>query len=155
VVEPPDPSEVAAVVDAPAPVDAAVEVQYTEVPGGPLGPRTARRWATEQLSGRLGYEPLFNVQILISELVTNAVRHGRVSENDFIKVAMTLGNRLLRVEVRDRGGGFERPETPEARDDGGGNGFVLLHRLTSRWGVIPGDGALVWFELDLPAGEAV
>jgi hypothetical protein len=52
----------------------------------------------------------------------------------------------LRIEVCDQGPGFTRPDAPRTRADGGGNGLMLLDRLSSAWGVSGDDGTCVWFE---------
>jgi signal transduction histidine kinase len=82
----------------------------------------------------------------VSELVTNAVRHGgaRVPA-DAVAVHAALRDGSLRIEVTDRGAGFD-PGGHGPRADGG-YGLQLLDRLATRWGVTGGDSVTVWAEL--------
>jgi len=85
--------------------------------------------------------------VLLSELVTNAVRHGGATPDVPVRVDTSIGPRTLRVEVRDPGRGFRNNRiAPGAH---GGFGLRVLERSASRWGVEAGEATLVWFELDL------
>lgn len=132
-------------------VDAVVS-QRLELPGGPLAPARARAWATERLAGHLAGQQLLDVAVLVSELVTNAVRHGGAGPDETIVVHLALAPEVLRVEVCDRGPGFDPPAVPRRRSEGGGNGLVLLSRLSTSWGVAGDDGTCVWFERALQRG---
>ena len=82
--------------------------------------------------------------VLVTELVTNAVRHAAPST---IVVHLAAAERIVRVEVCDDGPGFVPEQRPPGPD--GGFGMVLLRSLADRWGVDTDDGTCVWFELDL------
>jgi anti-sigma regulatory factor (Ser/Thr protein kinase) len=85
--------------------------------------------------------------IVVSELVTNAIRHGGArSPADEVGVHAALRDAALRLEVTDPGPGFE-PGGHGPRPDGG-YGLHLLDRLATRWGVTGGDPVTVWVELD-------
>lgn len=89
------------------------------------------------------------LRLLVSELVTNAVRHAGATAP--VELDVGIGRERIRIEVHDGGGGFRRA-TPRPRDAGegyGGYGLFLVERLASRWGVDTGAGTRVWFELDL------
>lgn len=90
------------------------------------------------------------LRLLVSELVTNSVRHVAGSPQP-VELAVRIGAREIRVEVRDGGAGFE-PGKPEPRGADGGFGLYLVERMASRWGVDTQDGTRVWFELDLAPG---
>jgi anti-sigma regulatory factor (Ser/Thr protein kinase) len=90
------------------------------------------------------------LRLLVSELVTNSVRHVTGSPQP-VELAVWIGARAIRVEVRDGGTGFE-PGKPEPRGADGGFGLFLVERMASRWGVDTQDGTRVWFELDLAPG---
>lgn len=90
-------------------------------------------------------------ELLVSELVTNSVRHAHLRERDAIEVRMTLGRRL-RVEVLDAGPGFRWSTAGPHTDDAGGFGLVLLGRLAESWGIGAGPPACVWFELAIGHG---
>jgi anti-sigma regulatory factor (Ser/Thr protein kinase) len=91
------------------------------------------------------------LRLLVSELVTNSIRHVSGSDRP-IELAVQIGARAIRVEVRDGGSGFE-PGKPEPRGADGGFGLFLVERMASRWGVDTRDGTRVWFELDLATGR--
>ena len=100
----------------------------------------------ELLAPYLAQRDLQDVEVLVSELVTNAVRHGHLSEDDTIVVHLAIGADVLRVEVCDPGPGFERPAVLRPRASGGGHGLRLVDRLSASWGVAGDDGTCVWFE---------
>ena len=84
--------------------------------------------------------------IVVSELVTNAVRHGGAQgPGAIVRVDAALLDGLLRVEVSDPGPGFE-PGGHGPRSDGG-YGLHLLDRLAARWGVAGTEPVTVWVEL--------
>jgi anti-sigma regulatory factor (Ser/Thr protein kinase) len=87
------------------------------------------------------------VDLLTSELVTNAVRHGARDPHEAILVTALRTDGAVRVEVCDEGAaGFESRPHPTDLLEAGGNGFVLIDALASRWGVQPGTPTCVWFE---------
>jgi anti-sigma regulatory factor (Ser/Thr protein kinase) len=85
--------------------------------------------------------------IVVSELVTNAIRHGGApAASDELGIHAALFPQALRIEVTDPGPGFE-PGGHGPRPDGG-YGLHLLDRIATRWGVTGGDPVTVWVELD-------
>jgi anti-sigma regulatory factor (Ser/Thr protein kinase) len=88
-----------------------------------------------------------DVRLLVSELVTNAVRHGGLRPDDEVHVHVIATAEAVRVEVTDPGRGFDPAAVPRPHDTGG-YGLYLVQRLADRWGVEPDDGVSVWFELD-------
>lgn len=112
------------------------------------------RHALDRFSGSVPERRLRDVRLLVSELVTNAVRHAGLSAGDRIRLLVQLHDAVLRVEVHDPGTGFElRPAEPDpARASGWG--LYLVDELADRWGMEGGDraGTRIWFELD---GEPV
>jgi serine/threonine-protein kinase RsbW len=84
--------------------------------------------------------------LLVSELVTNAIRHARGS--DAITLELQAAGTLLRIEVQDADPRWPQPRTP-AWFDASGFGFVLVDALASKWGVREtATGKAVWAELD-------
>lgn len=84
------------------------------------------------------------LELLVSELVTNAVVHAGSPVE--LEVDVTAGEQL-RVRVRDEG-----PGTPILRHVGpmaeGGRGLDLINATSQRWGVEPAEGGkYVWFEM--------
>ena len=85
------------------------------------------------------------VCLLVSEVVTNSVRHAGLNGRDRIVLAARLAREFVRVEVRDSGPGFD----PEVRHEVSGYGLRMVDMLASRWGVDRDEkGCRVWFEVD-------
>lgn len=122
-------------------------------PGGEQAPRLARHAVREHLEGRLDEDTAYDIHVVVSELVANAVRHGGAGGRDEVGVSLTVSPERVRVEVVDPGPGFEPPERPEAHPTVGGRGLVLLDRMTRRWGVSREGESRVWFEVDRPDGD--
>jgi anti-sigma regulatory factor (Ser/Thr protein kinase) len=116
------------------------------LPGGALAPAAAREALADALRGRLGESAEADALIVLSELVTNAIRHGGArTPNDELSVHAALLAGALRIEVTDPGPGFE-PGGHGPRADGG-YGLHLLDRLANRWGVTGAEPVTVWVEL--------
>jgi anti-sigma regulatory factor (Ser/Thr protein kinase) len=112
------------------------------------------RHALDDLGAEMSNERIRDVQLLVSELVTNAVRHANLADGDVIGLVIELADDSLRVEVHDPGGGFvpSAPSPDPARPSGWG--LYLVAELADRWGVDSDDSTLVWFELDRRAAAA-
>jgi anti-sigma regulatory factor (Ser/Thr protein kinase) len=86
-------------------------------------------------------------ELVVSELATNAVIHGRT---DFRLEVDRMGDRI-RIACFDAGGGWPC-RRPPAGDSVTGRGLRIVDHLADRWGVIWTDpGKVVWAELELPA----
>jgi serine/threonine-protein kinase RsbW len=86
--------------------------------------------------------------LLVSELVTNAVRHAETGGSALVLRLETAGS-WLRIEVHDADPRVPQPRTPD-RLDGSGFGFVLIEALADNWGVREATiGKAVWAELDM------
>jgi anti-sigma regulatory factor (Ser/Thr protein kinase) len=107
------------------------------------------RDAAGRFDRHLSDRRLGDLRLLVSELVTNAIRHAGLRAQDVIRVHLSIAGAHLRVEVWDPGAGFE-PGTPDPDlTDPGGWGLYLVDQLAARWGVESGEQTLVWFELEL------
>jgi anti-sigma regulatory factor (Ser/Thr protein kinase) len=85
-----------------------------------------------------------DAELLVSELVTNAVLHARSAT----RVTIERDDTRVRISVCD-----DSPARPRLRDYGPdavtGRGLVIVDRLARRWGVDPSDaGKCVWFEIE-------
>jgi anti-sigma regulatory factor (Ser/Thr protein kinase) len=110
------------------------------------------RLALDRLAGRVPARRMRDLRLLVSEVVTNAVRHAGLREGDRIRLRVDVADRHVRVEVHDPGHGFRprRPKPDPARASGWG--LYLVDELADRWGVDgDGPGTRVWFELDRAA----
>jgi anti-sigma regulatory factor (Ser/Thr protein kinase) len=106
----------------------------------------AARKALDGFDGLIDRTVWEDLRLLVTELVTNGVRHG--SKRGAVEVAVALNDEKVRVEVSDAGRGFDPPDAPMPRSDGtGGWGLQLVDRVASTWGVNVNDGTCVWFEL--------
>jgi anti-sigma regulatory factor (Ser/Thr protein kinase) len=92
--------------------------------------------------------------LLVSEIVSNSVRHAGLGATDAIEVRIRGSRSMLHVDVIDPGPGFQfEPARRPSRE--GGWGLWLLDRLATRWGVEHGDTTRVWFELARPVSASV
>jgi anti-sigma regulatory factor (Ser/Thr protein kinase) len=107
-------------------------------------PTVARRRLVERFGADLENHALHDAELLTSELVTNAVLHGRGP----IELIALLDETHLTVDVTDHGGGFERTaREPRDLDAVGGHGLNIVDAVASRWGIQRGRSR-VWFELE-------
>ena len=90
-----------------------------------------------------------DLMLLLSELVTNAVRHSGAGHGAPIHIEIREGDDSVHVVVTDAGDGFDRPDRLEPDlSRTGGLGLVLVDRLARAWGTRQtAEGSLVWFEL--------
>ncbi|MGW0709033.1 SpoIIE family protein phosphatase [Streptomyces sp. NPDC002643] len=123
------------------------DVAYWFLEPEEMAPGRARRLARHALS-RWGLEELSDsVELLISEVVTNAVRYATRPVT-----LRLLRTDVLRCEVTD-----DVPQLPRLRQaratDEGGRGLYLVNRLAKRWGATRlSAGKVVWFELNRSGG---
>jgi anti-sigma regulatory factor (Ser/Thr protein kinase) len=116
---------------------------------------SAARKALASLNGDLhlvSSERLQDVQLLTSELVTNAIRH---SDSDDVSMVVRSSPTNLRVEVANAGAGFDALALAEpSHETAGGWGLRIVELIAHRWGVEPSaEGVEVWFEVDRPRSE--
>lgn len=118
------------------------------LPTDTTAPRRARAFLEEAHCDDHSAEVLDDAKLLVSELVTNAYRHGVAP----IELGVAcVGRRELEVRVRDAGteGAF-RHRTASAEDESG-RGLSLVDLLSRSWGTYSGpDGKEVWFRLVSP-----
>lgn len=122
-----------------------------EFAGEPTSPAAARSFAKKAvaalLAGAVPQSLCDDLELVVSELVTNAVRAGSPT----IGVTVELVRGRVVVRVSDRAGGW--PHERQSRlDDVGGRGLPLVSALSAAWGVqLADDGKVVWAELDVPS----
>jgi len=121
--------------------------QTRTLPAIPATVAEARRWVASVAADLLEAGQAEKLRLVISEIVTNALRHGEESRR--IDVAVTPKPEFLCVQVTDDGPGLvPRPRALQP-DTEGGFGLFFVEQLTRRWGVTREDKRTrVWFELD-------
>ncbi|MFI8353544.1 ATP-binding SpoIIE family protein phosphatase [Streptomyces cyaneofuscatus] len=113
-------------------------------------PATARLLVRDRLQGwGLDEDTVDATELIVSELVTNAVRYGTPP----LRLRLLLDTSLT-CEVHD--GSTASPHLRHARTvDEGGRGLFIVSRLAAHWGARHGpDGKVLWTEQDLPGGGA-
>ena len=112
--------------------------------GDELAPRQARRQVAA-LGSDLARPVLDTTQLLVTELVTNSVRHAGA---DAVDLAVSVDPARVRVEVTNPGAPFEPRRREEAEEPNPGWGLFLVDELSDAWGVEGDQGCQrVWFEL--------
>ena len=118
----------------------------------PAAATTARVEVTARLAARLGAGALEDVRLLVTELMTNALRHGGLRPGDRVSVKASIDQDVVRIEVSDPGrDGEVAAREPGPR--GGGYGLYLVEQLARRWGVDRREGTTVWCELSPKSGR--
>jgi anti-sigma regulatory factor (Ser/Thr protein kinase) len=103
----------------------------------------ARRLVTEAVRDAGAPSLAETAQLLVSEVVTNAVLHA----TGHVRVEVSCLGGRLRVRVGDDSSALPERRN-HAEDATTGRGLVLIEALSSAWGVeVDGDGKTVWFEL--------
>lgn len=127
----------------------AAEKISVEFEAGPTAAAAARN-ALLALEGRMDEALLSDVRLLVSELVTNSVRHAEIAPHAHVWMEVRVTPNTVRVEVADSGKGFEVVPRDTDRSRPGGWGLYLVDRMTDRWGVARNNLTRVWFEIDQP-----
>jgi anti-sigma regulatory factor (Ser/Thr protein kinase) len=121
-----------------------------ELPPTPVAIAIARQFVIEHGEG-LDLELIEDAELLVSELVTNAIRHGRPS----IRMLVRREPPGIGVEVHDQGPGDPvLPAGEPMPDQRSGRGLRMVAVIASAWGVRrpeEGPGKVVWFSLQPPA----
>jgi anti-sigma regulatory factor (Ser/Thr protein kinase) len=129
-----------------------VQHEQIDLPGGVRAPQWARRAIEQHFAATVDGDMLASIELLATELVSNAVRHGGADDGQTVVLHLAASPHCLRVEVCDPGRGFE-PGRPAPYGEGG-YGLFLVNEVANRWGVSHGDGNCAWFELELPGPAA-
>jgi anti-sigma regulatory factor (Ser/Thr protein kinase) len=121
---------------------------HATFPAVPTTVARARTAVGDALGPALPAPVANDLRLIVSELVTNVVRHAALAPDQEMEVRAELAEGRVRVEVADPGKGFE-PEVVPAPDRGSGWGLYILDQLAHRWGAVRNEPNVVWFELDL------
>jgi phosphoserine phosphatase RsbU/P len=115
----------------------------------PASIKAARRFVVECVE-QLGLRCLPDVQLMVSELATNAVIHAR---SRFDLTLERVDPNIVRVEIRDFGDGTPRL-SPQSNESDKGRGLLVVDLLAQAWGVENrpgGRGKSIWFTVSVTA----
>jgi anti-sigma regulatory factor (Ser/Thr protein kinase) len=130
-----------------APAARATGRQELVVLAEPGSVRGVRAWLSALATGLVDDSRRPDLELVMTEVVTNAVRHGEPGGS--LQLAATPKPEFLCVQVTDEGGGFVPRPGAMASDAHGGFGLFIVEQLTRRWGMTREDGRTrVWFEFD-------
>ncbi|MFE3659052.1 SpoIIE family protein phosphatase, partial [Streptomyces sp. NPDC059165] len=125
--------------------DAPLATIVTDLASRPESVSEARAFLAKALFSWGCYEVADEAQLLVSEVVTNAIQHGRGP----VRLHMRRNSSELTVEVSDQGHHLPQPRMA-ADDEESGRGLILVDTLASSWGVRPSDeGKTTWFTMHL------
>jgi anti-sigma regulatory factor (Ser/Thr protein kinase) len=105
-----------------------------EIPAGADAPARARA-ALAPVAGVVDRSCLDRLELVVSELVTNAVRHSGMSPGEPVELEVVCREGALRVSVTDPGPGFEWSEGQPDPATIGGWGLYLVGEMVSDWHV--------------------
>jgi anti-sigma regulatory factor (Ser/Thr protein kinase) len=106
------------------------------------------RQALDEMLADAPRQTLQDAQLLLTEVLTNAIRHAGLGDHDHVSVLIRESGGAVDVEVANRGNGFD-PRGSARSDRGAGWGLMLLDRLAEDWGVRRGgaEDVVVWFRV--------
>jgi anti-sigma regulatory factor (Ser/Thr protein kinase) len=104
----------------------------------------ARAALRERFAGGLRRSTFADLELVVSELVTNAVEHG----NGTVRVEVTQTDREVRGFVSDRGSGFDYELRAFGDTKASGRGLAIVNALVTQWGIRRGS-TQVWFAISL------
>ncbi len=118
-------------------------------PHEPQSVPAARRFATSALRGA-SVEILEAVELMVSELATNCIRH----TNSGFDLTIIRNGCDIRVEAHDHAGGTPTMRSPRPTDPSG-RGLKIIDMLSAGWGVMAGAGSgkTVWFTISDSTAE--
>src|SRR3954454_16269960 len=115
-----------------------------EIPRRPDAGTQARGLVRSRLADVVPPSTVEDFALAVSELVTNAFRHGEGT----IELRVEVTDRSVKGEVVDDGGGFEYEMRAHGFEELGGRGLQIVGELSERWGIHEGT-THVWFEVPI------
>jgi len=125
----------------------------TRLPCEPASVTEARQ-VLEPLEPAVDEETIRTLKLLVTELVSNSVRHSASASHEEIELSVAASPESVRVEVADSGPGFEPRPREQGQDEDSGWGLHLVDHLSDRWGTERRGRMAVWFELDVDRTRA-
>lgn len=119
------------------------EVVERSLEVGPAAPAAARRLVGDIT---LDENARSRLELILSELVTNSVKHTDAGADAELSVRLRRDRELICGEVCGEGPEFEwTPHDPDL-DEPGGLGLMIVDQLSERWGISKNSHVCVWFE---------
>ena len=125
------------------------KIRFT-LPAKAVAPSIARG-TLDPLQTRLSEDVYYTVQLLVTELITNSLRHAEFGNQDAIDIQIDMDEERTLVSVCDPGGGDEPKLLEQDLESTGGRGLFLVDAMADRWGIKTNHRTCVWFELKKPA----
>jgi anti-sigma regulatory factor (Ser/Thr protein kinase) len=121
-------------------------MEFTRTFDPSLAAPAMARNSLADLAPGLSRDQLDDLRLIVSELVTNAVKHAGSRADERIRMTIELSPSRLRVEVTNRGRGFADRRTQASAQDS--RGLLIVDQLADRWGTEFGSETKVWAELE-------
>ena len=132
-----------------------ISVQTMRVPWTMSSAVDARRALVSELRA-VGVDPVLvdECEIVISELVTNAVRHAKPLADGKIRVSWSVRAGVVEIDVTDGGGPTSPRPAPRSVWSAGGRGLRIVGSLAQEWGVRENStGSTVWASMGGPSSR--
>lgn len=127
------------------------QIRFT-LPAKSVAPSIARG-TLDPLQTRLSEDTYFTVQLLVTELITNSLRHAQFDEGDAIDIRVEIDDNRTKVSVCDPGGDEVPKLLEQDLEATGGRGLFLVDAMADDWGVKTNHRTCVWFELAVPSSN--
>jgi len=136
------------------PAGQAAPVSVVTVPHERTGVRLARHAFADQLEAAgVRPEDREDAMLVLSELVSNAVKHAAPLPSGDIRVRWEILDDVLHIEITDGGAGTRPHASVPALSALGGRGLDIVRTVSTHWGVTGGEGSVtVWAEVSRGAG---
>lgn len=125
-----------------------VRIQWTPS----AAPRIRKELVTDLTGRDLSAEVVHEAEIVVSELVANAIRHARPLSDGSIRVHWKVKNNVVEVEVSDGGAATVPRPAPPTTWAPGGRGLRIVRSVAHEWGVVDDpNGRTVWAAVGGPS----
>jgi anti-sigma regulatory factor (Ser/Thr protein kinase) len=118
------------------------------LPHDPTASAKARSRIVEELTSVLTPESLGDSRLMVTELITNAVRHAPAESDGSIVLEIKRERGVVRILVRDGGSHLDPNEPTFLAQSDGHLGLFVIDKLADRWGFSIDGEKGVWFEVD-------
>lgn len=109
----------------------------------------AARQSIRSLEPYVPEEKIQDLNLLVSELVTNSVKHGSLMQDQAIEIDANPTERGIKIEVSNPGRADMTNKIEQRAMAESGWGLLLVTKIASRWGMSMNGSTHIWFELDL------